>query len=139
MAVIEYTAADRADLVTGHTVGTNYKIEVKLIAFDEAIDTPKTIHVALNGSVETVLKRATMMYSATISWPSTDDENIREFLFSIAGGEMFNFDPYGTIATPDVTLEVVSVTQSQSLMRIQRRQASTRRTSLMMRPAVNRL
>jgi len=140
MAVIEYTAADRADLVTGHTVGTNYQILVKLISYSMSVDQPKTMHTALNGRVETVLKRATKIYSATVSWSDAINANMEEFLFSIAGGELFSFDPYGTIVTPDQPLEVVSINSQQyGISPIQRSSTPARRVMLTMRPAISRL
>lgn len=139
MAVIEYTAADRAPLISGHVVGGSYFLVVKLIAYEESIDQPKTKHIALNGNVETVLKRATRMYSAVISWPDSFNGIVEEFLFSVAGGELFTFDAYGTFTSPDNPVDVVSVSDSAMLMPIQRSATPTRRVSLMMRPVLNRL
>lgn len=138
MAAITYTADFRANLVTGHSVGTAYSIDVKLKAYSTALDAPKTVHVALNGSVETVLRRATRVITATISWPDTLNANVEEFLWSIAAGEIFQFDAYGSVATPDEPIDVVSVNKGFNMMPIQRIQATTRSITLTLRPAMNR-
>ena len=139
MASLEYVAASRATLVATHVVGTSYQIDVKLKQFSEAMDSPKTMHIALNGSAETVLRRATEVITATISWPDAINANMKEFLWSVAAGEIFQFDAYGTVASPDDPIDVIMINPSASMAPIQRIQTPTRTLTLNMRPAVAKL
>ena len=111
MAAIIYTAVDRGQLITStspdHTAGTQYSVDVKLLQHFEQIETPKTTHVAIAGNVETVLKRAKKVISTAFIWPYAENEDVEEWLYSISGGEIFSFDPYGTIAVPDDSIQVV--------------------------------
>ena len=110
MAGITYTANSRAPLISdspAHQAGTDYDIDIKLQGYIENFDTPKQVHVSLNGNVETVLRRASRQMKATFIWPNTLNAQMEEFLFSVAGGESFTIDPYGTVASPDNVLNVV--------------------------------
>lgn len=109
MAAISYTANSRAPLVAGHIAGTSYSIDVKLRSYQTVIDQPKIQHVSLNGNTETVLKRATKILAATFIWPNSLNPNMEEFLFSVAGGETFVFDPFGTVAVADDPMDVTSI------------------------------
>lgn len=114
MAGLIYTADARAPLVADspeHTAGTSYSIDVKLQQYIESIDTPKTVHTSLGGNVETVLKRASSKSSIVLIWPSTQNSDMDEFLYSISGGEQFILDAYGTIAIPDNQINVVCIDQ----------------------------
>lgn len=113
MAAITYTANARAPLITdspAHVAGVSYSFDVKLRAYQTTIDQPKTQHVSLNGNTETVLMRATKILQATFIWPPSLNPSMEEFLFSVAGGETFIFDPFGTVASADDPINVVSVT-----------------------------
>lgn len=139
MASVTYTAASRATLVASHVVGTSYSIDLKLRSFGTSLDMPKTVHAPLNGAPETVLRSATRIISASLSWPDANNEDVEEFLWSIAGGELFTFDAYGTVASPDDPLDVMIVNRSISMAPIQRIKATSRIISLTMRPLVSKL
>jgi len=137
MAAITYTANSRAPLVAtspAHTAGTDYNIDVKLQAFNEGIDIPKSTHVSLGAQVETVLQRASNVYSMTLIWPYTLDDDMREFLYSVAAGESFTFDAYGTVAVADNPLSVVCLNDSYSITRLQHGKDHWRGVSLTIRP-----
>ncbi len=136
MSGITYIAAPRAPLVTdspAHAVGTSYDMDIKLRAFSENIDTPKSAHVSLGGNVETVLSRATKILSITLIWDDTLNAQMEEFLFSIAGGETFSFDPYGTIASPDNAIDVVCMNKAFPIGRVSHGSTPWRSVSLSLR------
>jgi len=139
VASLTYTVGDRATLVAGHAVGESYSIDVKLRSFQESMDAPKTQHVSMSGLTETVLRRATKIINATITWPDLIDDNMQEFIWSTAGGELFTFDAYGTVALPDDPIDVISVNGNIQMMPIQRIKATSRMLTLNMRPTIARL
>lgn len=140
MAGIIYTAAPRAPFVTDtsppHSAGNSYSIDVKMSGFIESIETPKTVHVSLGAKVETVLKRASKDITAVFLWPHELNNDMEEFLFSIAGGESFQLDPYGTIAVPDSVLDVVCVNNKFIIGRMTHGNEPWRTVSLTLRPSV---
>ena len=142
MAAITSTAVDRGTLVTStspdHAAGTDYSIDVKLQRFTEQIDAPKKSHVSVIGNVETVLQRATRIYNIALIWPHAENESMEEFLFSISGGEVFSFDPFGTVAVPDSPIEVVCLDSIFSIgqMRLADGSQPYRSVTMTLRPVV---
>lgn len=140
MSGIIYAATNRAPLVTStspvHVVGDVYSLDVKCPAYVEAIDAPKTSHVSLAGGVETVLKRVNKTMSATLTWPAVEHEFIEEFLYSIAAGETFDFDVYGTILVPVNVQRVVCLNKGFSISRLSHGSLPWRSVSLSLRLAV---
>ena len=136
MSAIIYIAANRAPLKTGHTVGTEYSIDLKLKAFSENFDFSKTAKVALNGNVATTLKRSSRVYSVGFSWENSKNADVEEFLFSVAGGEIFTFDPYGTVAVPDNPVSCVMLNNGVSVQRMTRGTTPHRTCTLTFRPVV---
>ena len=139
MAGITYTANSRAPLITdspAHVAGTVYSIDLKLQQFVENVETPKQAHVAISGHVETVLKRAVKQYQVIFIWPNSENDDVEEFLYSVAGGETFSFDPYGTIASPDSAQDVVCTNQNYSIGRMSHGSTPWRSVALTLRPVV---
>lgn len=102
MAAISYTMHERARGVSGHTVGVQYSFDIELRKYSETSEMKKTQHVALDGKVETVLRGIFATFAVTIGpYSNSNHENVIEFLDSVAGGESFTFDPFGTVAAPD--------------------------------------
>lgn len=139
MAGIIYTANARAPLITdspAHVAGTQYSIDVKLQNHVVSVETPKSAHVSIGGNVETVLKRAAKTITAVLIWPNSENADIEEFLFSVAGGETFSFDPYGTIASPDDAQDMVCMNTSYNIGRMSHGSSPWRSVTLSLRPAV---
>jgi hypothetical protein len=116
--------------------GTAYDIDVKLQGFTEQIETPKTSHMALSGRVETVLQRAVKIYNIVLIWPNSSNADIEEFLFSVAAGETFSFDPYGTVASADAPVDVVCTNTGYNIGRMTHGSTPWRSVSLTVRPVV---
>ncbi len=137
MAGIIYTAIDRGQLITStspdHAEGTAYSIDVKLQQFTELLEAPKSSHVSIAGNVETVLKRTAKVMSAVFIWPHTENEDVEEWLYSVAGGEIFTFDAYGTTAVPDSAISVVCMNDSFSFGRMTHGSTPWRSTALTLR------
>ena len=140
MGAITYTAKSRAPLMTSvspvHVAELQYDFDVKFQAFSSSIDQPKSQHVSIGGVVETVLKRATNMHMITLIWPHEENEQLQEFIYSIAGGETFTIDPYGTIASPDDPLDVLSIDAQVSINRMQHGKEHWRSVSFNLRTAI---
>ena len=136
MAAIEYTAGARAPLKTGHSVGTQYSIDVKLRGFGESFDFSKSTVISLAGNVETILKRSARGYSITLSWPNTQNADMEEFLFSVAAGEIFSIDPHGTVAVPDHPVDVVMMNNVVPIQRMTRVTTKHRKCTITVRPTL---
>ena len=137
MAAITYTANARAPLVVdspAHVAGTAYSIDVKLQQYAAGIDAPKTVHVSMGGPIETVLQRALNTMVAVFIWDHDLNNDMDEFLFSIAGGEPFDFDPYGTVAVPDSVVSVVCTNNVFNIVRMSHGETPWRTVSLNLRP-----
>jgi hypothetical protein len=138
MAGITYTANARAPLVTdspAHLAGTSYDMDVKLQGYVENFDVPKQVHVSLGGNVETVLRRASRQMQATLIWPDSQNAQMEEFLLSIAAGETFSLDPYGTIASPVDAQDVICVNSSLNIGRMSHGSSPWRSITLSLRLA----
>jgi hypothetical protein len=137
MAAITYTAQSRAPLITTtspvHADGESYSIDVKLQAFNAQIEIPKSVHVAIAGNSETVLTRSVKIYSATFIWPDTLHPEMEEFLFSIASGEPFELDPFGSVSSADSPIVVKSVDSSYNYGRMTSGSTPWRSVSMILR------
>lgn len=113
MGAIYYTANSRANLIQdspAHTAGTEYSFDVKINAWNTNIETPNRQIVTLGGQVETILYRTGKVVQARFGpYPNSEQAQIEEFLLSIAGGEIFQVDPEGSVATPDELINVISI------------------------------
>ena len=116
MAYISYTATRK--VITGHTTGYLYEMEIPFNRFDSSMKVQRKAHVSLGGQQETVLTRVDSEISITMGeFHRTRLPEIREFVHSVAGGESFTVDAYGTIATTD---ERISVQMTSNSVREQR-------------------
>lgn len=129
MAGITYTAKSRAPLVSGHTAETAYSIDIKLREWLISGDMQKTQHVTLSGDVETVLRRSADVYTVSLIWDNDDDDDMREFLYSVAAGETFTLDPFGTVAVPDSPVTLVMMGQGWQITRMSHGETPWRSTT----------
>jgi len=105
MAFITYTAKDRGFLISGHSALSSYNLEFEINAYDEGMNIANVTQEAVDGTSETLLSNVQLNVSATATWLTDDDRlQFREFISSMAAGESFSFDPYGTVAVPSSTL-----------------------------------
>lgn len=110
MASVTYTAVDRGELVGGHTAGLNYGITFDAVEISPSRQNEKQSAVALDGTTVTTFYRQEKRYSVVteaMTRGGSAYNNFMEFLTSVVAGESFDFDAYGTIASPDNVEECI--------------------------------
>jgi hypothetical protein len=136
VGAITYTAASRAPLITdspAHAAGISYSFDVKFTEFQTDIEVNQTQQVTLSGAVETILRRAADVIQISLIWPDTNNANMREFLYSVAAGESFSVDPYGSVASPDNPLTVIKTSGGSITPRMSHGATPWRMTSMTVR------
>jgi len=100
MTAFSYTA--QRSVISGHSVGTNYDIDQPMSVINGPGGVPrKRERVALDGTTQTVHHRLEKTWTfRTTDMEQADMEAFLEFLDSVSFGELFTFDPYGTVASP---------------------------------------
>ena len=107
MAHIVYTA--KRSVIDSHSIYTEYEFEVALNKFDRSAKREQETAASLSGVRFTVLHRIDLFFDVS-TVPINDGsviDQMREFLDSVAGGEEFYLDVYGTIAAPDAPKTLV--------------------------------
>lgn len=100
MSVFTYTA--RRNLIAGHTAETSYSLETSAQASNPTLKNIGPRVVAMGGQTSGLLHR--IEEGRQVKTGFIQDADLpawREFLDSVAAAEIFNFDEYGTIASPD--------------------------------------
>ena len=103
MSAITYTA--KRYLAPGHVFDTQYSIDVKMQSInDDEEKHLKKAHRSISGKTETWLQRIDR-YVTFKTVPIDESTNLyfsmREFLSSVAGGESFVIDSFGSVASPN--------------------------------------
>jgi hypothetical protein len=94
MATITYTA--KRSVISGHTAGTVYDIEIDFAKFDPSKERHIETAVSLSGNTQTRLHRIDNLYDIeTDSIPEALQPQVEEFFDSVAGGELFTIDLFG--------------------------------------------
>ena len=116
--VITYTALSR--IISGHVSGSIYQIEIGTKQADPDGETYLTEHVSLNGTREVVKqdREDDNWTVATKRITTADLLELREFFYSVVGGETFTLDLYGTIAVPDDVQTMVMLSKKYAPKRI---------------------
>lgn len=116
MGFITYIAKDRGSLVAGHAAETEYTIEIDMGRHNPSRNTIKDESTSIGGRQLTVFHR--IERKADISTVHTKDTAIHaqmeEFFDSVAAGEQFTIDPYGTLLSPVQPLLVTMKGDPQS-------------------------
>lgn len=105
MSVIRYTAIDRGKLISGHSEATEYSFEVPISSFGENTQSLGSVQTSLSGNrFQTLhsIERAASLSSSMLhrTNDSATIESMEEFLSSVAAGEPFEIDVYGSLASP---------------------------------------
>lgn len=105
MGSILYFAKDRGRLMSGHSDGTEYGLDVNFERDELDEERDQTTTKSLSGNTFTQLRRIDSTLTLTTSWitNTTTYAQMLEFLSSVSGGELFEVDPYGTLAAPEET------------------------------------
>lgn len=107
MPYVTYTA--RRGLAPAHAAGTSYSLP---LSFTDLLRPPgndlKTVGQALAGNIETLYFGEIRVWSVTIAPIAVRDAAIHyEFLRSTADGQVFIFDPYGSVNRNVQSMSVV--------------------------------
>lgn len=107
MASIIYTA--KRSVIDSHSELTEYEFEVALNKFERSAKRDQETSPSLSGLRYTVLHRIDIGFDvSTIPIKDTDLlDQMREFLDSVAGGESFSIDVFGTALAPNNALELI--------------------------------
>jgi hypothetical protein len=99
MAAFYYTAL--RDVMSGHTVSNSYSFDGALSAMQRKPKVIKKDIISLGGNIETVVsRREVFVKCSSILEDGANAEQWLEFLSSVDGGEQFQADLTGTIASP---------------------------------------
>lgn len=99
MTAVTYTA--KRSLIAGHTVNTSYSLDLNVV--DMPIDREPSVstQTTLDGNEETIRFHACEYFNVGLAvQTSTQILQIKEFLDSVEGKEVFTFDPYGSANVP---------------------------------------
>ena len=107
MTAVTYLA--KRNLAGGHSVDTSYDLETECSVLNPSDVADIKQSFTLDGTPETVFNNLSERWSVTTIVDQSDYNLWREFWSSVAGGESFTFDAYGSIATPDNPITVVMV------------------------------
>lgn len=105
MSVIRYTAIDRGKLIDGHSELTEYSFDFPITAFDSNSENKGSIQTSLSGKKYHTLHQIerTSAFTSVLLHRVEDAgiiASLEEFFSSVAAGETFEIDVYGTLASP---------------------------------------
>lgn len=104
---------DDVTTVQMHAAGETYSLEFRLANLDAERRVRKYEQRADSGASETWYVSADDLHMIRTDWIMPGDQSLwEEFLASVEGGEVFTFDPYGTIDNPVAPRQVVLVGDS---------------------------
>ena len=90
-------------------VGEDYSLDVDMPVVNRSEKSISNKTISLGGNQETVFQRSDVMHNITIGPTHKNGmPELRTFLQSVNAGETFTFDPYGTVASPDDPISVVT-------------------------------
>lgn len=91
MPSLTYTATRK--IISGHVEDDPYTLDFDAQDVNPSDSTLKTTSISLGGLQETTLTRIEDYWQIT-TVPLTEYDAWQEFLYSVAAGEYFDFDPY---------------------------------------------
>lgn len=109
MTAFYYTAV--RDVMSGHTAGNAYNFDALLSAKQMKPKVHKVEHIPLGGGAgETVVNRREKIYTmSSLREDGNEAAQWLEFLSSVDGGEQFQVDLSGTVASPGTLQNAVLV------------------------------
>lgn len=105
MSVFRYIAVDRGKLIDGHSAATEYSFDMPIAGLGTTVENKGRVQTSLSGKRYHTLhniERSTSFTTTIIHrvQESQTVANIEEFLSSVAAGEAFEIDVYGSLASP---------------------------------------
>jgi hypothetical protein len=105
MSYVEYVATE--SVMVGHLASITYGFEFQVTRADRSVEQLRSGQRSLSG------KREVLFFGQIVRWevvmfpiPAIEADLYREFLDSVADGQVFTFDPYGTRDAPVRALAV---------------------------------
>ena len=108
MAVFTYTAKDRGTLTATHSAETEYSIEIPLEVWQPSTKKDQVITRSLSNVKFGLLHslKRTFKFATSPTGVQSEIEQLVEMFDSVANNELFEIDPYGTIASPGTAITV---------------------------------
>jgi len=119
MSAFIYTA--KRNIAGGHVVSDVYSIDIVLADIQESNKIHRKDHRSISGKQESYLKRIEKFIAVKTIAISESDAlagYLYEMMDSVAGGELFSFDRWGSVAVPDNLTSVTLEGSSFSVTRI---------------------
>ena len=121
MSALTYTAL--REVISGHFATASYDMDLPDKVLNQSFSNDYTRHISIGGNAETIFRDETEIWNVTFgSFERTGGEGtveqMREFVASVQTGEIFQFDPYGTIALPDNVIDCYLENKRYSLRRL---------------------
>jgi len=115
---ISYTA--KRNLIAGHVSGSVYNVECTPELLNPITNFNREQVTTLSGTQHFNLLNIDEGWKVKSAWIQSSDEQKKwkEFLHSVAGGETFSFDAYGTSASADNVQSVVLMSSDASPLRV---------------------
>ena len=98
MTAFSYSA--KRNLIAGHSADTIYDLDYLLLSLERRPNTKKSTKRTFDGTIETILHYHKEVITVSTRVDAAGVLQFREFMGSIAGGEAFIFDEFGTVAAP---------------------------------------
>lgn len=123
MAAVSYTA--KRSLRGGVSVDDPIDYDFEVSDVDRQTKPKIGQQISLSGWQETIRDRTDELWRCvTIPVLAADFDHFRQFLDSVDGGEVFTFDPYGTIAVPVDPMSCVLSSKGYKEKRVSQRYLS---------------
>lgn len=117
MGSVRYTATE--SLLAHRSSGTSVEMEIDFQEARRSRKTEKTVHKSEGGAMEVLKHRSEVTWDLTFEPVSGARlEQLREFLDSTEGGELFTIDAYGTAAAPKIVKRIDDGYAEEPFMRI---------------------
>lgn len=117
MSAVTYTAT--RGLIAGHTVDLEYSLDLLTVDLDERRVVGREQQRSLSDKTETLWYFGVDEWSVrVVAQGEAALLALKEFLKSTEGGEIFEFDAYGSVSTPDAPVNVRRESPEYGLERI---------------------
>lgn len=114
MTAVTYTA--KRSLITGHALGTAYKIALSCQDVIPGREKRETMNESLSGAQEAFLYFLKRTFQVTLApLQALPLAQVLEFLDSVSGREPFTFDPWGKVDFPIESMQVYLTSQPYSI------------------------
>jgi hypothetical protein len=123
MAAVSYIA--KRSLIGGVSVDDPIDLDFSVSKIDRSTKPVVGSMTSLSGWQETMRDRTDVFFAVlTLPVLAADFDDFQQFLDSVDGGELFTFDPYGTIAVPVDAQQCILASKGYKEKRVSQRYLS---------------